>query len=543
MKNIYKKLVFLGLALICFLSIHGSASAQLLNLSSDNSNLQVGQSAVITATSGSGSGSVFFKQTPATGGRFDPTICTTTGGIMSTSCSVRFYPTSAGTYTISGTLTINGTTTQSLSSTNPRIKVTANTSTAPTLIGDIVDSTPPTIFQGDQVELKITASPIPSGGPTVFISSPTLGNIGTCVINTTAGGICTSGFGPIRLNTGIEGAHDINFSTTSWPNYTGTVSGTIKMTVQKTITNPPVLDVCFPPKIKTSTGACVDPSTIDTGYTYLAPLSEDKSFDPAQENALSKYINIIVKIAIGIAAVLAVIMIVMGGIQYMTSELISSKEEGKKRITNAILGLLIALGAYLILFTINPNLLKLDVAVPSTELSFTPGEDGLGTTPESTSTTSSGNVRRKVNLKLKTGGTTEVIACEATDKVQVSAFGTSFSIHKNLVPSLRRIDARWKQLNPSYKIPLTVADKGAMGGYVCRNARGMGKLSWHAYGLAVDINPSTNPAGNKLITDMPAAFVKLWKDEGWGWGGGWSSQKDAMHFSKGKNEGGDMTGE
>lgn len=98
-------------------------------------------------------------------------------------------------------------------------------------------------------------------------------------------------------------------------------------------------------------------------YNYLAPFGtdpENQSFNPAEENALSKYVNFMIKIAIGIAAVLAVIMIVMGGIQYMTSELISSKEEGKKRITNAVFGLLIALGSYLILFTINPNLLDLE---------------------------------------------------------------------------------------------------------------------------------------------------------------------------------------
>ena len=65
-----------------------------------------------------------------------------------------------------------------------------------------------------------------------------------------------------------------------------------------------------------------------------------------------------IKIVIGFAAVLAMVMIVMGGIEYMTSELISSKEEGRERIIHAVLGLLIALGAYLILNTINPQLLN-----------------------------------------------------------------------------------------------------------------------------------------------------------------------------------------
>jgi hypothetical protein len=70
------------------------------------------------------------------------------------------------------------------------------------------------------------------------------------------------------------------------------------------------------------------------------------------------YLNIIIKIIIGIAAVLAMVMITMGGIEYMTSELISGKEAGKETITHAVLGLVIALGAYLILNTINPQLLN-----------------------------------------------------------------------------------------------------------------------------------------------------------------------------------------
>ena len=52
-------------------------------------------------------------------------------------------------------------------------------------------------------------------------------------------------------------------------------------------------------------------------------------------------------------------MIVMGGMEYMTSELVHSKEAGKEKIVHALLGLVIALGAWALLNTINPNLLNL----------------------------------------------------------------------------------------------------------------------------------------------------------------------------------------
>jgi len=94
-------------------------------------------------------------------------------------------------------------------------------------------------------------------------------------------------------------------------------------------------------------------------YQLLEPLPDGTTqVDVKSPNALGTYLNIIIKIVIGLAAVLAVFMVFLGGIQYMTAEVISAKEDGKNRIKNAIFGLLLALGAYTILFTINPDLLN-----------------------------------------------------------------------------------------------------------------------------------------------------------------------------------------
>ena len=78
---------------------------------------------------------------------------------------------------------------------------------------------------------------------------------------------------------------------------------------------------------------------------------------PAPIPAFWKYMNIMIKLLIGIAAVLAVLMIVIGGLEYMTSELMNTKEQGRERINNAILGLVIALGSWALLNTLNPKLL------------------------------------------------------------------------------------------------------------------------------------------------------------------------------------------
>ena len=82
---------------------------------------------------------------------------------------------------------------------------------------------------------------------------------------------------------------------------------------------------------------------------------------------LMQYLNGVFLIVIGIAGVLAVVMIVVCGIRMMMSGSVSGKAEAKGCITNALFGLLIAIGAWAILYTINPELLKNDqtlVALP-----------------------------------------------------------------------------------------------------------------------------------------------------------------------------------
>jgi cell wall-associated NlpC family hydrolase len=151
-----------------------------------------------------------------------------------------------------------------------------------------------------------------------------------------------------------------------------------------------------------ASGSFETPDTTGQGYILLAPLpcvvgttpgcAKDKNgkpvlatFNATDASNLGKYLNLMITIFIGICAVLAVIMIVVGGVEYMTSELISSKEHGKERIQGAIFGLLLALGAYLILFTINPDILNTDLnsLVPATVKVNLGGE---GTTPLNTAT-------------------------------------------------------------------------------------------------------------------------------------------------------------
>lgn len=78
-------------------------------------------------------------------------------------------------------------------------------------------------------------------------------------------------------------------------------------------------------------------------------------------------INGLYVISIGIAALLAVIKVIIAGVKYMLSDVVTNKEEAKKDIKNALLGLIIVLGAVLILTIINPKLVDVNLSLNQTK--------------------------------------------------------------------------------------------------------------------------------------------------------------------------------
>ena len=80
-----------------------------------------------------------------------------------------------------------------------------------------------------------------------------------------------------------------------------------------------------------------------------------------------------------------------------------------------------------------------------------------------------------------------------------------------------------------------------------RSAVGSGRLSEHAYGHAIDINPLINPffKGGKVYPSngtyedtIPGTIlagdpvIQYFAEIGWKWGGDWINSKDYQHFSK-----------
>ncbi len=90
-------------------------------------------------------------------------------------------------------------------------------------------------------------------------------------------------------------------------------------------------------------------------------------------------------------------------------------------------------------------------------------------------------------------------------------------------------------------------EESAGGTLVCRAITGGTSYSPHAYGVALDINPSRNPyvkyvgqprssytdMSPAMIADVKAIHTAKSKRQVFQWGGDWNTVKDAMHFQVG----------
>lgn len=95
-----------------------------------------------------------------------------------------------------------------------------------------------------------------------------------------------------------------------------------------------------------------------TSYKLLAPLPNLQSPGTTMESInLSDYISYAYKFMLALAVVLAVIMITIGGFEYMLSGAANTKSDALKKISDAVWGLILALVTYMILYTIDPNLI------------------------------------------------------------------------------------------------------------------------------------------------------------------------------------------
>ena len=101
-----------------------------------------------------------------------------------------------------------------------------------------------------------------------------------------------------------------------------------------------------------------------TGFTALAPIPGLTQGAVANSTGLAQFLNQLYIYIVGLAATLAVIEIIIGGLQISTQDSVSKKGEGKRRIEQALLGLVLVLSPALVFGIINPSILNLSVNIP-----------------------------------------------------------------------------------------------------------------------------------------------------------------------------------
>jgi hypothetical protein len=77
-----------------------------------------------------------------------------------------------------------------------------------------------------------------------------------------------------------------------------------------------------------------------------------------QVNSLGDYLAAVFPLLITICALFAVLTIAYHGLMYMFSEIPGIKSDSKSRMEAALWGLALALAAWLILYTINPDIIS-----------------------------------------------------------------------------------------------------------------------------------------------------------------------------------------
>jgi len=129
--------------------------------------------------------------------------------------------------------------------------------------------------------------------------------------------------------------------------------------------------------------------------------------------------------------------------------------------------------------------------------------------------------------------------------VRIDFLGAKFSIHRDIAEALKRID---KEIRKWEGAKAFIASIKSIGGYNWREIAGTQRMSYHSWGLAVDIQPKS--LGGKAIYwqwergrnkdnwmlvplenrwNPPDPVIKAFENEGFIWGGKWPLY-DNMHF-------------
>jgi hypothetical protein len=118
------------------------------------------------------------------------------------------------------------------------------------------------------------------------------------------------------------------------------------------------------------------PSTVFGGGLVYEPMIGGFPGMADEATDFNAFINGLYAISIAVAALLAVIKIIIAGVKWMLTDVVTSKGEAKKDIQGALLGLLVILAAVLILTTINESIIDVNLEFKKIDPGTYTGRDG-----------------------------------------------------------------------------------------------------------------------------------------------------------------------
>ena len=309
----------------------------------------------------------------------------------------------------------------------------------------------------------------------------------------------------------------------------------------------------------TSATPAVAPTAFITP-TLNVPIPDLKFSTPLQTggsvtvNFLGEYISAIYKYLVGISVSIAIVLIMIGGFQYVLSSGSGDVGSAKKRIRNAIEGLVLLLAVYVILYTVNPQMTILG-PINIKNISEIPLENmvtyGEGVTCTDSGTDLSG-VNSYQDCMLKNYGATEE---EVRDKlVEVEYNGPTqrtYKVHELMAEDFKKAILEIESLGDTYDIGRSLA--GGTFNWRC-NRNSAKALSAHSWGTAIDVNPDTNPncpssclksgeeckciGGDNCVEicrtrgyDLPKLVIDAFEKNNFVWGGTYKRVQDYMHFT------------
>lgn len=127
-----------------------------------------------------------------------------------------------------------------------------------------------------------------------------------------------------------------------------------------------------------------------TSDRSFVPLTSLPGLDKVEDaNNLADFFNQLFRIAIGVAATLAVFQIMHAGVKFMTNKgSISENEEARQLLQGAVFGLILVLSPVIVFGIINPKILELDFDVSQLRNNFTGVAPGSTTGTATTTGTS-----------------------------------------------------------------------------------------------------------------------------------------------------------